>query len=125
MVPQRPIGCGGMDITPAWMPRVALLTILAVLLTAFAWPPVQPTGLSITKASPADTDAAAVEHTARDAEEDAAGENELDNLVAVDPTATIADLFSLASLRGRSMAQAAWPAAGRQHGPDSVRGPPA
>ena len=125
MMTQRPIGCSAMPVPWAWMPRVAVLTALALLLSAFVFPPVQSPGVSISKASSGDTETAAAEHTGRDAEEDGAGENELEDLVVADPAAAISTLSSMACRRGRPLADAAWPAAGRLHGVDSVRGPPA
>lgn len=125
MTTQRPIGGSAMSVTRAWMPRVAMLTALTLFFSAFVFPPVQSPGVSISKAHAADTETAAAELAGRDAEEDGGGENQLDDLVVADLTATISVPSSMACRRARPLADAAWPAAGRPHGPDSVRGPPA
>lgn len=124
MTTQGPIGGSAMSVTWAWMPRVAMLTALTLFFAAFVFPPVQSPGVSISKAHAADTETATAELAGRDAEE-GGGENELDELVVADLTATISVPSSMACRGARPRADAAWPAAGRQHGPHSVRGPPA
>ncbi|MEY3204723.1 MAG: hypothetical protein RLZZ21_1054 [Planctomycetota bacterium] len=125
MTNQQPIGGSAMSVTWPWVPSVALITALTILFSAFVFPPVKAPGVSISKASSAGTETAAAEHTGRDAEEDGGGENEFDDLVVANPTAITSAPSPLACRRGRPSADAAWPAAGRPHGPDSVRGPPA
>lgn len=124
MTPQRPIAGSAMSAPWDWMPRVAMLTALTLLLSGFVFPPVQSPGVSISKANAADSETAAAELTGRDAEEDGAGENELEDLAVADPTAAISAPFLTACRGGRPREHAAWPTAGRQHGTDSVRGPP-
>lgn len=125
MTTQRPIGGSAMSVTWAWMPCVAMLTALTLLLSAFVFPPVRSPGVSISKANAADAETDAAEHTGRNAEEDGAGENALEDLAVADPTATVSAPFLTACRSGRPLEHAAWPTAGRQHGTDSVRGPPA
>ena len=125
MTTPQPIGGSALFVTWDWMPRVAALTALAILLSAFVFPPVRSPGVSISKANSVATETAAAELVGRDAEEDGGGEKEVDDLDVADATATISMLSSMACRRGRPLAVAAWPAAGRPHGPDSVRGPPA
>jgi hypothetical protein len=125
MVPQLTYGAGCMSAMPAWMRRVAAVTAVALLFASFACPPVRSPGISISKAVPADAETAAAEHTCRDAEEDTSGEHELTDLVAVDRTAFVPLPSPSATRWGQLSPHARWSAAGRQHGPNSVRGPPA
>lgn len=104
---------------------VATLTALAILLAVFAAPPAHSPGISISRANAGDPNTASAEHLSRDAEEDAADEHELLDLGACDPTATAALVPPAASHRGQPQPAGRRPAAGRQHGPDCVRGPPA
>lgn len=125
MVPQRTFGAGCMPAMPAWMRRVAAVTAVVLLFASFACPPVRSPGISISKAVPADAETAAAEHTCRDAEEDTSGEHDLKELVAVDRAAFVPLPCPSATRWGQLWPHARWSPAGRQHGPDPVRGPPA
>ncbi|MGB8854627.1 MAG: hypothetical protein WCC69_13815 [Pirellulales bacterium] len=104
---------------------VALLTALAILFASFAHSPVQTPGTSITKATDCDSDSGVAEHASRDAEEDAPEEYDLKAAGAWGWAATTPLLPPASCRLGSLQAHTAWPAAGRQHGPGVVRGPPA
>ena len=104
---------------------VALLTALAIVFAAFANPPAHSPGTSITKATDSDCDSGVAEHASRDGEEDAPEEHDLNDAGAWASVANTPLLPPASRRPGCLQAHSAWPAAGRQHGPDAVRGPPA